>query len=255
MGAPAGTSALWYLTRGTGVVALVLLTVSVALGVAKVRRTRSERVPRFVLDAVHRNVSLLAVVFLAVHIATSVLDTFAPVRLIDAVIPFVSAYRPVWLGLGAVAMDLLIAVALTSVLRRRVGRRLWRATHWLAYACWPVAVLHGVGTGSDVNSAWMMALTAGCVLVVLAAIAIRAAGAREGRRGGRIGAITVSIAAALALLAWLPTGPLAPGWAKRAGTPSSLLRTSSSTITSTTSSSGSLKTVAAAHVAAGEGGG
>ena len=122
MASSVGPSALWYLTRGTGAVALVLLTMSVVLGVANVRRVHTERVPRFVADAVHCSVSLLALAFLAVHILALVLDPVAPIRLIDAVVPFVSAYRPVWLGLGAIASDLLIAVAFTSVLRRAAGR-------------------------------------------------------------------------------------------------------------------------------------
>jgi methionine sulfoxide reductase heme-binding subunit len=221
-----GSAALWYLTRGTGAVTLVLLTIGVALGVAHVRRDRIARLPRFVLDAVHRNVSLLALVFLAVHISTAVVDAFAPIRLIDAVIPFASAYRPIWLGLGAVASDLLIAVALTSVLRRQFGHSAWRATHWLAYACWPVALLHGLGTGSDANASWMLILTAACVLVVVAAICARAAGASADRAGARLSAVVASVAFAVALAVWLPTGPLQSGWAKRAGTPSSLLRAS-----------------------------
>ena len=100
------------------------------------------------LEAVHRNASLLAMVFLCVHIATALLDGFAPIRLIDVIVPFGSAYRPLWLGFGAVAFDLLIAVTITSLLRRRLGYRAWRATHWAAYACWPVALLHGLGTGA-----------------------------------------------------------------------------------------------------------
>ncbi|HEY6355655.1 MAG TPA: ferric reductase-like transmembrane domain-containing protein [Solirubrobacteraceae bacterium] len=219
-------SALWYLTRGTGVVTLVLLTISVALGVANVRRAHTARWPRFVFDALHRNASLLALAFLAVHVATSVVDTYTPIRLIDAVIPFASAYRPVWLGLGAVALDLLIAVALTSVLRRQFGHRAWRATHWLAYACWPVALVHGLGTGSDVQSSWMLTLTAACVLVVLVAIWVRAAGSGADRAGVRLGAVVASVAAVAALTVWLSTGPLHAGWAKSAGTPSSLLRAS-----------------------------
>jgi sulfoxide reductase heme-binding subunit YedZ len=222
-----GGSALWYLTRGTGVVSLVLLTITVALGVANVRRARSARLPRFVIDAIHRNAALLALAFLVVHIATSVVDAYTPIRLVDAVIPFVSAYRPVWLGLGAVALDLLIAVALTSVLRRQFGHRAWRATHWLAYAAWPVALVHTLGTGSDVTSTWMLVLTAGCVLVVLVAICVRAAGSRPDRPGARLGAVAASLAAAVALAVWLPTGPLKSGWAKRAGTPSALLGSSS----------------------------
>ncbi|HEV2975721.1 MAG TPA: ferric reductase-like transmembrane domain-containing protein, partial [Solirubrobacteraceae bacterium] len=157
-------SALWYLTRGTGATALILLTVSVALGVLNVRRTTLQGVPRFVLEAVHRNVSLLALAFLVVHILTAVMDPFAPIRLIDAVIPFTAAYRPVWLGLGAVAFDLLLAVIITSLLRRRFGLRLWRAVHWLAYGSWPIALVHGFGTGSDASATWFLALSIGCVL-------------------------------------------------------------------------------------------
>lgn len=133
--------------------------------------------PRFVFDAVHRNASLLAIAFLFVHIGTSLLDGFAPIRLIDVAIPFGSAYRPLRLGFGAVAFDLLIAVALTSVFRRRLGYRGWRATHWLAYASWPVAVLHGLGAGSDTKTIWMLGLTGACVIAVVVAVFARAADA------------------------------------------------------------------------------
>ena len=239
MGSSVGPSAWWYLTRGTGAVTLVLLTLSVAIGVANVRRVHTERMPRFVIDAVHRSASLLALAFLAVHIVTSVLDPFAPIRLIDAVVPFISAYRPVWLGMGAIASDLLIAVALTSVLRRRFGQRAWRATHWLAYACWPVALVHGLGTGSDAKTTWMLALTTGSVLVVLAAVALRVAGGWPDHIGARISAVVASVAAPIALLIWLPTGPLSTGWAKRAGTPSSLLRAATPVSAGTTSTAAS----------------
>ena len=117
----------------------MLLTVGLALGIANVRRAQTATVPRFVFEAVHRSASLLALAFLAVHVVTAVLDPFAPIRLIDALIPFVSVYRPIWVGLGAVASDVMIALIVTSLLRRRFGYRAWRATHWLAYACWPIA--------------------------------------------------------------------------------------------------------------------
>ena len=130
--ATAGPSAFWYLTRGTGTISLILLTLGVALGVANVRRLHTVDVPRFVVDAVHRNASLLAVAFVIVHVATSLLDGYAPISLLDVIVPFNSAYRPLWLGFGAVAFDLLIAVAVTSMLRRRLGLRAWRATHWAA---------------------------------------------------------------------------------------------------------------------------
>ncbi|MGO9792476.1 MAG: ferric reductase-like transmembrane domain-containing protein [Solirubrobacteraceae bacterium] len=164
---------LWYLTRGTGVVTLILLTLTVALGVANRQRLQTSGMPRFVIDAVHRNAALLAVAFLSVHIATTLLDSYVNIDLINVILPFSASYKPLWLGFGAIAFDLLIAVALTSVLRRRLGYRIWRATHWLAYLSWPVAIVHGVGIGSDRHSSWMLALTGACVLIVAAAIVAR----------------------------------------------------------------------------------
>jgi hypothetical protein len=221
--ASAGPSAYWYLTRGTGTIALILLTLSVALGVANIRRLCTAGIPRFVFDAVHRNVSLLAVAFIVVHILTSVLDSFAPINLIDAVVPFVSAYRPLWMGLGAVAFDLLLAVAITSLLRQRFGYRTWRVVHWTAYASWPVALLHGLGTGSDTRSAWMLAVVAGTVVIVLVAAVSRATAGWPEHTGARLSALGVSALLPIGLLVWLPGGPLAHDWARRAGTPASLL--------------------------------
>jgi hypothetical protein len=221
--AAAGPSPFWYLTRGTGTVTLILLTLTLALGIADARRISSARVPRFVIDAVHRNASLLAVAFLAIHITTSLLDGYAPIRLLDIVIPFRAAYRPLWLGFGAVAFDLLIAVAVTSLLRRRLGYRAWRATHWAAYACWPVALLHGLGTGSDAKTLWMLSITAGCVIVVIVAVGSRATAGWPQHRGVRMTALAALALVPVGLLAWLPGGPLAAGWAQRAGTPASLL--------------------------------
>jgi methionine sulfoxide reductase heme-binding subunit len=225
--ATAGPSAYWYLTRSTGAVALILLTLTVALGVADVQRLSSRRWPRFVVDALHRNVSLLAVVFLIVHILTSVLDGFARISLVDALVPFVGSYRPFWLGLGAVALDLLLAVTLTSLLRRRMGHSTWRATHWLAYACWPIALLHGLGTGSDVKSTWLLALSIGCLAIVLAAVLIRTVGGWPRNARIRTAAVGGTGLFSLFLALWLPVGPLGTEWARRSGTPSSLLGHSS----------------------------
>ena len=212
-------TALWYFTRGTGAVSIVLLTLSVVLGVVDVRRWSAWHVPRFVIDGLHRTVSLLVVAFVLVHVVTAALDTFAPVTLIDAVVPFGSAYRPVWLGLGAVAFDLLLALVITSLLRARLGARAWRNVHWLAYACWPVALLHGLGTGSDVRPGWMLWLSVACAAAVAAAVIARAA---ETFPAAATAAAGVAVAG-LALAVWLPSGPLAKGWARAAGTPKSIL--------------------------------
>ncbi len=222
-----GPSAYWYLTRGTGTVALILLSLSVALGIANSRRLRTERFPRFVVDAVHRTVSLLALAFTAIHVVTSLLDGFAPIRVVDAFVPFVSAYRPLWVGFGAVALDLLLAVVITSLLRRQLGYRAWRVTHWTAYGSWPVAMLHTFGTGSDAKIGWMLAIAAVCVIVVIAAVVVRALAGWPDHASPRLAAILVCATFALGLIIWLPGGPLAKGWARRAGTPSYLLASAS----------------------------
>jgi hypothetical protein len=219
-----GPSAYWYLARSTGVVALVLLTVSVGLGIlGSVRYSAGPRWPRFAIDSLHRDTSLLVILLIVIHVITSVLDGFAPISLIDGVIPFRSPYRPLWLGLGALSFDVLIALVATSLIRRRLGYRSWRAVHWLAYASWPVALLHGLGTGSDVKSAWSLILSAVCLAAVVAAVAIRLRGTESASPGVRAGATLLSVAAPIGLIAFAAAGPLEKGWARRAGTPASLL--------------------------------
>ncbi|MGI8711831.1 MAG: ferric reductase-like transmembrane domain-containing protein [Solirubrobacteraceae bacterium] len=219
----ASTPAYWFLTRGTGAVTLLLLTVSVVIGVLGSLRFSATRWPRFAIEAVHRDVSLLVIVVLVVHIITSVLDSFAPIAVTAAVIPFISSYRPLWLGLGALSFDLLLAVVITSLVRRRLGYGRWRAVHWLAYASWPVAVLHGLGTGSDTKLWWMLALTAVCVAAVAVAACVRVARAERALSGLRAPAFALSVLIPVGLAGFALAGPLRRGWARRAGTPSHLL--------------------------------
>jgi methionine sulfoxide reductase heme-binding subunit len=223
LAASVGPSTYWYLTRGTGTVAMLLLTASVVLGVLDVSRYSSPRWPRFVLDALHRNVSLLSLAFLLLHVITTLLDSFAPISIVAAFIPFTSSYRPFWLGLGAVSFDLMLALVITSMMRRRLGFSAWRATHWLAYACWPIALIHGLGTGSDVKSSWMLLITIGCVLAVLAAVLARTLQGWPDHTHARSAAFGATTAFSVFLALWLPTGPLGREWARRSGTPSNLL--------------------------------
>ena len=169
----AAPKAVWYLTRGSGAISLILLTLSIALGITTSLRWATARWPRFVTEGLHRNISLLSVAFLALHIVTAVGDGFVPIRWLDVVVPFGSAYQPLWLGLGAVAVDLLLAVVITSMLRVRLGHRVWRAVHWLAYACWPVALVHGLGIGSDSGQAWMLGIDLVAIASVAAALCWR----------------------------------------------------------------------------------
>jgi predicted ferric reductase len=160
---------LWYATRAAGLVTLLLLTASVLLGVLTAGRFSSDRWPRFVTVGLHRNISLLVLVFLALHVGTTVLDTFVSVPVTAVFVPFVSSYKTFWLGLGTIAADLLLALLATSLLRSRLGHRSWRRVHWLAYACWPIGLAHGLGIGTDRATTWVFGLTVGCAAAVAAA--------------------------------------------------------------------------------------
>lgn len=155
---------LWYVDRGSGLAALLLLTTSVVLGVVSVMRVHSPHWPRFALSLLHRNLSLLAVAFGAVHVATSVIDSYVPIGVADAFIPFTAQYKPLWLGIGAISADLMFAVLITTALRRRLGFRAWRSVHLLSYGCWAAGVVHSIGIGSDARSAiWGVMLVAACI--------------------------------------------------------------------------------------------
>jgi predicted ferric reductase len=159
----------WYASRATGLAALVLLTTTMALGVVTATRLSSRRWPGFATQELHRRVSLTALVFLAFHILTSVLDIYVHIGWFAIVVPFTSSYKPLGIGLGAVAVDMLLAVAATSILRHRIQAHTWRALHWLAYFSWPVAVVHGFTMGTDMRTGWVIGLTVACVGAVAAA--------------------------------------------------------------------------------------
>jgi methionine sulfoxide reductase heme-binding subunit len=176
MTAITGSTALWYASRATGVVSLLLLSLVVMIGILVNRQRRLPGLPSFAVTGLHRSLSLLAVLFIAGHVATAVIDPYVSIGLAAVVIPFVSAYEPFWLGLGAVALDLIAALIVTSLLRARISRRFWRGVHWLAYAAWPVALVHGFGASPDLRSGGLRALAIGCGLAVGAAGLWRLAG-------------------------------------------------------------------------------
>ena len=227
--ATTGPTTLWYLSRGTGVVSLLLLTAVLVLGVAGSLRAR----PRVLLAGLHRNLPLLAIAFVTAHVLTTLADGYAPIGVKDAVLPFLSPYRPVWLGLGTVAFDLLLALVATSLLRARIGLRGWRAVHWLAYLSWPVALMHGLGTGTDAKSGWLLVLTVICTLAVAAAVVLRVLLTPELDGARRLVALGAVPAVMLVLFIWAKNGPLQHGWALRAGTPASLIPAASRGILTT----------------------
>jgi sulfoxide reductase heme-binding subunit YedZ len=152
--------ALWYFGRGTGVSALVLFSLVVVLGIVVRAGRPLPGLPRFAVTALHRTTSLTAVAFLALHITTLELDPYAQLRLVDIVVP----------------LDLVVLLVVSSLLRHRLGLRTWRVLHWTAYLCWPVAIAHAIGNGTDGTSSWLLAIVGVCVTAVAAAVMWRVAG-------------------------------------------------------------------------------
>jgi sulfoxide reductase heme-binding subunit YedZ len=174
---------LWYATRATGLVTLLLLTASVLLGMLTSGRFATDKWPRYLTDGLHRNVSVLVLFFLALHVGTIVFDTYTHIPITAAFIPFSTTFRPGWLALGAVACDLLIALVATSLIRNRLGHRTWRFIHWTAYICWPIALAHGLGVGTDRSTFWVFGMTVLCVATVAAVATWRfISAARAGAR-------------------------------------------------------------------------
>jgi sulfoxide reductase heme-binding subunit YedZ len=215
-------SPLWYASRGLGLVLLLTLTASVVLGILTTGRWRPGQEARFLANGLHRNVALVSVVLLPLHGITNALDPFAGIHLQDLVVPFLASYRPLWLGLGVISGELLLAVVVTSLFRVRLGFQAWRLVHWLTYASWPFGFLHGLGTGTDSHSGWMLLIYAVCLGAVVAAVIARLSTARIPAVVKAIASSSV-VVAVVAVGVFTFLGPMQPGWARLAGTPTKLL--------------------------------
>jgi methionine sulfoxide reductase heme-binding subunit len=201
----------WYAARAAGIAAYVLLTAVVALGISLAARApgrRWRRWPMFAVEDVHRVGGLLVGSFIALHVITIAIDSFLPFSLGQLAIPLTSRYRPVWTALGIVAAELLLALAVTNHYRRRIPRRWWRGAHYANFAVWIAATLHGMGSGTDRSTVWMIALDAVCVAAVAAAVTWRV-GVRRGLGGVlRPSALIAAGGGAAAVVVALALGPL-----------------------------------------------
>ncbi|HEX8005837.1 MAG TPA: ferric reductase-like transmembrane domain-containing protein [Trebonia sp.] len=185
---------MWYASRATGVVSLLLMTAVVLVGLLVTRQGRLPGLPRFAVTGLHRNMSLIAVVFVALHVLTAVADGYVTIPLTAAIIPLTSGYERLWLSLGAVSLDLTLAMIVTSLLRRHLSRRVWRAVHLLAYLSWPVAWLHSLGASKDLQHGWLFLITVACAVAVGAAVMWRLAdAARDVPRAERVGLLMSAI--------------------------------------------------------------
>ena len=149
----------WYAARAGGVVAYLLLTAVVLLGLQMSSRRRVKAWPRIAVEDVHRFIAFAAGAFVVIHVAAIAIDSYLPFSLTSLAVPFISRYRPTWVGIGIVAAELMLAVAIANRLRNRVlSYSVWRKTHYATFAVWTGATVHGIGTGTDRSSPWLVAL-------------------------------------------------------------------------------------------------
>lgn len=196
---------LWSLSRATGLVLLVLLSVTLAVGMLATARRTPTWWPRFASAALHVNLALLSVGLLVAHVAVTVLDEFVDISVVGAVVPFTADYEPVWTGLGTVSALLLVTAAVTAGTRRFLPPQVWRRTHYVTHLAWPVAVVHGIGVGTDTTSPGAAAVTLGCVGLVTFATVLRfTAAAGRGWAGLSVQAAAVTFPVVVGV--WLGLG-------------------------------------------------
>jgi sulfoxide reductase heme-binding subunit YedZ len=173
---------LWFLNRGSGFVLLAALTGTVVLGILATQGKTGGRVPRFVTQTLHRDLGLVSAVLLVAHVTTAVVDSYVDIRWWQALSPFGASYEPLWLGLGAFSLDLILVVIVTSMLRHRIPHHLWRTLHFSTYAAWGLGMAHGLGIGTDTGTTIAAAVYAGCLGCVLIALSLRIHWALRARR-------------------------------------------------------------------------
>lgn len=188
------STALWYVSRATGAVSLLLLTAVMLLGILVTRKAKLPGMPSFAVSGLHRNLSLLSTAFVAVHVLTAIADGYVTIPLTAAVIPLTSPYERFWLGVGAVSFDLMLASLITSLLRRHLSRKAWRTVHLAAYLSWPVAWFHSFFVSGDLQHGLLRLIAVGCALAVAAAAAWRVAAAgKDPPRSERVGVLMTAI--------------------------------------------------------------
>ncbi len=175
---------LWYSARATGIVSLVLLTVTIVLGTLVATRVGGNAVGRFELNEVHRSISMISIAFIAFHVVVTVIDSFVPIGVLSVVVPFTSRYQRLPVAIGTIALDLMLAVWISSVFKERIKHSSWRFIHWLSWLCFVSAAVHGFLSGTDAHRMWSELVTVGCITLVAASVVWRIS-MRPERAAGR----------------------------------------------------------------------
>jgi DMSO/TMAO reductase YedYZ heme-binding membrane subunit len=200
----------WYAARAGGVAAYVLLTLNVSIGLLMTGKKTMKHWPRFALEDVHRFTGILTGTFVVLHITTVAIDSYLPFSPLSLAVPFISTYRPIWIGLGIVAAELLLALAITNHYRNtKLSYRTWRRWHYVNFGVWTAATFHSIGSGTDRSTTWLLAIDAVAVGTVCALTTWRIL-----RRSDRTAAVVrgvvpvLAAAAGIALVSALALGPL-----------------------------------------------
>jgi methionine sulfoxide reductase heme-binding subunit len=202
--------AIWYAARASGVAAYVVLSLVVMFGLTLGGKAQTRRWPRFSVEDIHRFGGLLVGSLIGIHVLTIAADSFLPFSLVQLLVPFTSKYRPLWTGLGVAAAEILLALAITNHYRKRLAYSFWRKAHYLNFAVWGLASLHGLMSGTDRGASWLAIVYGVSVAGVVMLLVWRFGGYvfRSPRVAGA-GAITV-IALPLLIIGPLHRSP--PAW-------------------------------------------
>lgn len=162
-----GTHATWYVTRAAGIIAYVLMWLSTVWGIGVASKTFDAVLHRTFTYDLHEFLSLLGIGFIALHMIVLLGDKYLPFSLVEVMVPFISAYRPVWVGVGILAFYVTILVSLTFYLRRWIGLKTFRVIHVASYLGFFGAALHGLLSGTDSPLVVMQFIYAATTLVVI----------------------------------------------------------------------------------------
>ena len=167
---------VWYVARGAGLAALMLLSLSTCLGALMTGRGKAAT--RVVWHYLHRVAAALGLGALALHLGSILADSYAHVGWTASIVPFTSSFRPTWVGLGTLAIYTFVVVSMLGFVRGRMaasalGTKVWRGLHSLAYAGWAMAMLHGLKSGTDSSVGWVRLIYIACGVGVIGSVAVR----------------------------------------------------------------------------------
>ncbi len=161
---PVDSTSLWYVCRSTGFVLLILFTATIVLGHLTASRNASPAWPRFVTQSLHRNLALLSIVFLLIHLGSPVIEGRFGLRVVDVFVPMVPTHISIWTRCAAAATDIMLLIVYVTLLQIGAGGRFWRMVHLTSYAAWLLCLAHGTGIGTD--RVWVLRFDILSVLLV-----------------------------------------------------------------------------------------